>query len=150
MIWTEVGICIEVGIWTEVLADAFAHAAQQLKSQDARMRSIQLAELERVDNLEQELRNAQACAAQRLDRIRALEEALERVEETCAAVSGDDPRDSSHETKFYGVHAGRTPGVYTSWKEARREVDGFAGSRHKKFSDYMSAAEYVNTGAESS
>jgi hypothetical protein len=90
------------------------------------MRSIQLAELDRVDNLEQELRNAQACAARRLDRIRALEEALERVEVTCAAISGDEPQDPSHETKFYGVHAGRTPGVYTSWREARREVDGFA------------------------
>ena len=29
-------------------------------------------------------------------------------------------------------------------------MDGFTGSRHKKFSDYMSAAEYVKTGAESS
>ena len=100
--------------------------------------------------MEQELRNAQACAARRLDRIRALEEALERVEVTCAAISGDEPQDPSHETKFYGAHAERTPGVYTSWREARREVDGFAGSRHKKFSDYMSAAEYVNTGTESS
>jgi hypothetical protein len=33
--------------------------------------------------------------------------------------------------------------------EARRQVDGFTGSRHKKFSDYMSAADYVRTGTES-
>ena len=61
-------------------------------------------------------------ASQQLDRIRALEEALERVEETGAAVPGDDPRDSPHETKFCGVHAGRTPGVYTSIRHIEHAV----------------------------
>ena len=77
------------------LTDAFAHSAQQLKSQDARMRSIQLGELERVDNLETELRNVRAGAAQQLDRIRALEGALERAEETGAAVPSDFAKVSS-------------------------------------------------------
>ena len=109
------------------LANASAHAAQQLKSQDARMQSQQLAELDRVDRLEQDLQSAQACAARRLDRIRALEEALERIEVTHNALFGDEPEDPLHEPKFCAVHAGRRPGVYTSWKEARREVDGFTG-----------------------
>ena len=30
------------------------------------------------------------------------------------------------------------------------EVDGFTNSHHKRFSDYMSATEFVRTGAETS
>jgi hypothetical protein len=130
------------------LASASKHAAQQLKLHDARIRSQQLAALDRVDQLEQELRSAQECAAQRLDRICALEEALERIEATRTA--GEEPEDHLHEPKFYAVHAGRKPGVYTSWKEAKREVDGFTGAHHKRFSDYMSAAEFVSTGTATS
>ena len=99
-----------------------------LEARLTRIESQQLAELDRVDHLEQELANAQACATQQLDRIRSLEEALERIE---VSQMEDEPEDSPQEPKFYGVHAGRKPGVYTSWKEARREVDGFANSRHK-------------------
>ena len=113
----------------------------------ARVESQQLAELDHVDHLEQELQSAQACAAQQLDMTRALEEALERIEVTHSAFFfGDEPEDALHEPKFYGVHVGRKQRVYTSWKEARREVDGFTGSRHKRFSDYVSAAEFVSTG----
>ena len=107
-----------------------------LEARVTRVESQQLAELDRVDHLEQELANAITCAAQQLNRIRSLEGALERIERDQRE---DELEGSPQETKFYGVHAGRKPGVYMSWKEARREVDGFANSRHQRFSDYMSA-----------
>ena len=139
----------------ERLTEASAHAAQQLKLQNAKVISTQLAELERVDNLELELRNVHAGAAIQRDKIRALEESLEQVQqqvqELCAASSSGSPRVAPHVTKsYYAVHVGRKPGVYNSCEEALLQVDGFADNRHKKFSDYMSAAEYVKTGAESS
>lgn len=35
--------------------------------------------------------------------------------------------------KYYVIWAGATPGIYTSWPEAERQVKGFAGARYKSF-----------------
>ena len=91
------------------LASAREHAAQQLKLHDNHIRSQQVAALDHVHQLEQELRSAQECAAQQLDRIRSLEEALERIEKNQRK---DEPDGPPEDTKFYGVYAGRKPGVF--------------------------------------
>jgi ribonuclease HI len=46
--------------------------------------------------------------------------------------------------KFYGVAQGRTPGVYTTWDEARAQVDGIKGAVHKSFSTREEAARWVS------
>jgi hypothetical protein len=45
--------------------------------------------------------------------------------------------------KFYGVARGRTPGVYATWPEARRQVDGFRNSMHQSFKSKAKARKYV-------
>lgn len=35
--------------------------------------------------------------------------------------------------KFYVVWEGHTPGIYTSWEAAKRQVDGFAQAKYKSF-----------------
>lgn len=35
--------------------------------------------------------------------------------------------------KFYVVWKGRRPGIYTTWDEAKRQVDGYGGARYKSF-----------------
>lgn len=36
---------------------------------------------------------------------------------------------------YYAVKKGRKNGIYTSWDEARLQVDGYPNSIHKKFSN---------------
>ena len=45
--------------------------------------------------------------------------------------------------KYYGVARGRTPGVYSTWEDARRQVDAFSGALHKSFSTAAEAKEWV-------
>jgi ribonuclease HI len=35
--------------------------------------------------------------------------------------------------KFYAVLRGRQPGIYLSWPECKRQVDGYSGARYKGF-----------------
>ncbi|KAG0558244.1 hypothetical protein KC19_10G013900 [Ceratodon purpureus] len=37
-------------------------------------------------------------------------------------------------TKFYAVRKGRRPGIYFSWADCSREVTGFRGAEHRRFS----------------
>jgi hypothetical protein len=46
--------------------------------------------------------------------------------------------------KFYGVAQGRTPGVYRSWDDAKRQVDAFKGAKHKSFSSFADAEQWVS------
>lgn len=50
---------------------------------------------------------------------------------------------------FYAVHRGRRPGVYRTWDEVKSQVDGFAGSRHKKFATESEALAFVASGSNS-
>ncbi|KAH7355935.1 ribonuclease H-like domain-containing protein [Pyrenochaeta sp. MPI-SDFR-AT-0127] len=50
---------------------------------------------------------------------------------------------------FYAVKVGRTPGVYQTWDEANRQVQGFPNPVYKKFSTY-SEAEAMLKGSASS
>lgn len=45
--------------------------------------------------------------------------------------------------KFYGVRSGWTPGVYTDWPTAQKQVVGFVKPRHKSFSTYAQASAFV-------
>lgn len=44
---------------------------------------------------------------------------------------------------FYAVASGRSPGVYTTWKEVQVQVRGYPNSLYKKFSVQSDAEEFV-------
>lgn len=43
----------------------------------------------------------------------------------------------------YAVAAGRVPGVYHTWAEAKAQVDGYLGARYKKFASHQEAQAFV-------
>lgn len=47
-------------------------------------------------------------------------------------------------TKYYAVKKGRTPGIYRSWDEAKRQIDGFSNAEYKSFESFSEAAQYVD------
>ena len=51
--------------------------------------------------------------------------------------------------KFYAVHKGVTPGVYTDWSETAVQVKGFTGAIHKSFSTLVEAEKFVKYGYSS-
>ncbi|MFT7120056.1 MAG: ribonuclease HI [Neolewinella sp.] len=47
--------------------------------------------------------------------------------------------------KFYVVWLGHTPGVYTEWSKAKKEIDAYKGAKYKSFPDRRQAeAAYAN------
>ncbi len=46
---------------------------------------------------------------------------------------------------YYAVKKGIEPGVYTSWEECNKQIDGFSGAEYKKFKTEAEATEYMNT-----
>ena len=46
-------------------------------------------------------------------------------------------------SKWYGVRAGRTPGVYTSWQDVLDQVTGWKGAKQKAFKTRTEAEKYV-------
>jgi ribonuclease HI len=47
--------------------------------------------------------------------------------------------------KFYGVVRGHIPGIYTTWDEAKTQIDGYPGAIYKSFKTQSEADEYMNT-----
>lgn len=45
--------------------------------------------------------------------------------------------------KFYAIRVGRHPGIYTSWKAAKQEVDGFQRCQFKSFKSKIDAAIFL-------
>jgi viroplasmin and RNaseH domain-containing protein len=45
--------------------------------------------------------------------------------------------------KLYAVRIGRTPGIYTTWDEAKAQVDGFTGARYKGFTSMAEAEAFM-------
>ena len=45
--------------------------------------------------------------------------------------------------KYYCVKEGRNPGIYSTWDECKKEVDGFNGAKYKGFNDINEANEYM-------
>lgn len=48
--------------------------------------------------------------------------------------------------KYYAVKKGRTPGIYETWEECKREVTGFKGAQYKKFGTIEEAEEFLKEG----
>lgn len=49
--------------------------------------------------------------------------------------------------KYYGVKRGKVTGIFTSWDECKRSVEGFPGAEYKGFTDYSEACEYLGISA---
>lgn len=47
--------------------------------------------------------------------------------------------------KFYAVKKGVVPGIYQTWDEAKKQVDGFSGAAYKSFKSLNEAESYINT-----
>ncbi|ETP30490.1 hypothetical protein F442_20529 [Phytophthora nicotianae P10297] len=45
--------------------------------------------------------------------------------------------------RFYAVARGKTPGVYTTWKAAERQVKGFSDASYEKFSSFAEAKNFM-------
>lgn len=45
--------------------------------------------------------------------------------------------------KYYAVKQGRKTGVFTSWDECKRAVEGFSNAVYKSFTDYQEAYNFV-------
>ena len=50
--------------------------------------------------------------------------------------------------KYYAVKKGRTPGVYRTWEDAKKQVDGFSGAEYKSFEKITDATKYLNWNKE--
>lgn len=49
---------------------------------------------------------------------------------------------SSGHSAFYAVARGRKPGIYYTWAECCKQVDGFSGARYKKLKTLTEATEF--------
>ncbi|WP_300410798.1 ribonuclease H family protein [Lagierella sp.] len=47
------------------------------------------------------------------------------------------------ETKYYAVKTGRKPGIYSSWEECKKQIDGYSGAVFKKFKTKKEADAFV-------
>lgn len=45
--------------------------------------------------------------------------------------------------KFYAVKAGRKTGIFNSWEECKRQVDGYPSASYKSFKTAAEAAAYI-------
>jgi viroplasmin and RNaseH domain-containing protein len=48
--------------------------------------------------------------------------------------------------KYYAVHRGRNPGVYTDWEEAKAQVNGYSNNLHMSFDTYNEAQHFSRFG----
>lgn len=48
-------------------------------------------------------------------------------------MTNDEQNHKMAKQKFYVVWEGHTPGIYTSWEAAKRQVDGYAQAKYKSF-----------------
>jgi ribonuclease HI len=46
-------------------------------------------------------------------------------------------------TKYYAVRAGKTPGVYMTWKECQDQTTGFKGASYKSFTSKKDAEDFA-------
>jgi ribonuclease HI len=46
-------------------------------------------------------------------------------------------------TKWYGVQAGRVPGIYTSWEDVQDQITGWKGPRYRAFKSKFEAEQFV-------
>lgn len=46
--------------------------------------------------------------------------------------------------KFYAVKVGRKPGIYKTWEECQRQINGFSGAVYKGFMDKEEAEAFIS------
>lgn len=51
-------------------------------------------------------------------------------------------------SKFYAVRKGKKTGIFLTWEECKRQVDGFSGAEYKSFKTKAEAEEYCNGSAK--
>lgn len=51
-------------------------------------------------------------------------------------------------SKFYAVRKGKKTGIFLTWEECKRQVDGFSGAEYKSFKTKEEAEEYCNGGVQ--
>ena len=49
--------------------------------------------------------------------------------------------------KFYAVRVGRVPGIYLSWDECKKNIDGFSGAVYKSFKTKAEAEAFMGASA---
>ncbi|MEN3776548.1 ribonuclease H family protein [Priestia megaterium] len=47
-------------------------------------------------------------------------------------------------SKYYAVKVGRETGIFNSWADCKKQVEGFSGSSYKSFSTLEEAKDYLN------
>ena len=47
---------------------------------------------------------------------------------------------------YYTVFKGYNPGIYSSWDDCKKNVNGFKGAIFKKFKEYADAQEFLLNG----
>lgn len=52
--------------------------------------------------------------------------------------------------KYYSVKSGRIPGVYQTWDEAKKQVDGYPGAKYKSFSTLIEAENFIKESLDDS
>ncbi|GAB6093252.1 ribonuclease H family protein [Furfurilactobacillus curtus] len=50
--------------------------------------------------------------------------------------------------KFYAIAKGKVPGIYTTWSQAKQQVDSVAGARYKSFPTRQEAQAWLDTGGK--
>ena len=50
--------------------------------------------------------------------------------------------------KYYAVKKGRCPGIYGTWDEAKKQVDGFPGAVYKSFPELSEAREFLKENSD--
>lgn len=50
--------------------------------------------------------------------------------------------------KYYAVKKGRTPGIYMTWDDCKKMVDGFPNAIYKSFKNLEEANEFIGSGKE--
>lgn len=48
---------------------------------------------------------------------------------------------------YYAVKKGRETGIFESWAECEKQINGFSGAEFKKFKELSSAEEYLSAGS---
>jgi len=48
--------------------------------------------------------------------------------------------------KYYAVHKGKQPGIYNTWDQCKKQIDGFSGPIYKKFENEAEAQLFLKNG----
>lgn len=52
--------------------------------------------------------------------------------------------------KYYAVKKGRTSGIFNSWDDAKKQIDGYSGAEYKSFKNLEDADNYLNSAKKES